>query len=41
MARLTGGTNSGNYGEKTFVSKACEYFKKVPAAHQLPLPPHS
>ncbi|MBQ6149035.1 MAG: NERD domain-containing protein, partial [Oscillospiraceae bacterium] len=25
MARLIGGTNSGNYGEKTFVSKACEY----------------
>lgn len=25
MARLIGGTNSDNYGEKTFVSKACEY----------------
>lgn len=25
MARLIGGTNSSNYGEKTFVSKACEY----------------
>lgn len=25
MARIIGGTNDGNYGEKLFVSKACQY----------------
>lgn len=25
MARIIGGTNDGNYGEKIFVSKACQY----------------
>ena len=25
MARIIGGTNEGNYGEKLFVSKACQY----------------
>ncbi len=29
MARLIGDTNSGNYGEKTFVSKACEYLNQI------------
>ena len=25
MAKLIGGTNEGNFGEKLFVSKACQY----------------